>query len=106
MLEAELEVENGVDTHHPTPIPTPTPYLDVPVLIQVIDTGDAAPIAVGIVNMPHVPQPVTWVTCHHGLSETDGGSLLGLGRHIWGSSHYLFSHSSLPLVSSLTPQVS
>lgn len=69
MLEAELEVENGVDTHHPTPIPTPTPYLDVPVLIQVIDTGDAAPIAVGIVNMPHVPQPVTWVTCHHGLSE-------------------------------------
>lgn len=79
MLEAELEVENSVDAHHSTSIPAPTPYLDVPVLIQVIDTGDAAPIAVGIVNMPHIPQPVAWVTCHHGLAETetDGGGLLG-----------------------------
>lgn len=82
ILEAELEVENGVDASSPIPIPTPTPYLDVPVLIQVIDTGDAAPIAVGIVNMPHIPQPVAWITCHHGLSETDEGGLLGLGRDI------------------------
>lgn len=80
MLEAE--VENGVDACRPTPIPTPTPYLDVPVLIQVIDTGDAAPIAVGIVNMPHIPQPVARVTCHHGLSETDGGDLRWLGKDI------------------------
>ena len=50
--------------------PTAPPYLDVAVLIQVIGTGDAAPIAVGIVNVSHVPQPVAWVTCHHGLAET------------------------------------
>ena len=42
-------------------------HLDVPVLIQVIDAGDAAPIAMWIVNMSHLPQPVTWVTHHHGL---------------------------------------
>ena len=58
--------------------PPPTSYLDVPVLIQVIDAGDAAPIAMGIVNVSHVPQPVTWVTCHHGLAETDGEGLLRL----------------------------
>lgn len=70
-LEAELEVETQVDAHHTRPIPTPTPYLDVPVLIQVIDTCDAAPITVGIVNVPHVPQPIAWITRHHGLAETD-----------------------------------
>lgn len=88
-LEAELEVETRVDAHQTTPIPTPTPYLDVPVLIQVIDTCDAAPITVGIVNVPHVPQPIAWVTRHHGLAETDGSTLLGLSRHSWGTSHYL-----------------
>lgn len=49
--------------------PSPPSYLDVPVLIQVIDTGDAAPVAMGIVHVSHVPQPVSWVTCHHGLAE-------------------------------------
>lgn len=88
-LEAELEVENEVDARHPTSTLNPTPYLDVPVLIQVIDTRDAAPITMGIVNVPHVPQPVAWVTRHHGLAETDGRGLLELGRDIWGSSHYL-----------------
>lgn len=33
-------------------------HLDVPVLIQVIVTGDTLPIAVGIVHMPDVPQPI------------------------------------------------
>lgn len=70
-LEAELEVETQVDAYHTPPTPTPTPYLDVPVLIQVIDTCDAAPITVGIVNVPHVPQPIAWITRHHGLAETD-----------------------------------
>lgn len=52
------------------------PYLDVPVLIQVIDAGDAAPVAVGIVNVPHVPKPIAWVTRHHGLVDMEGGGLL------------------------------
>lgn len=58
---------------HPNPH-SPTPYLDVPVLIQVIDTGDAAPVAVGIVNMPHVPQSVAWVARHHGLTDRQEGA--------------------------------
>lgn len=62
-------------------IPTPIPYLNIPVLIQVIDTGDAAPIAVGIVNMPHVPEPIAWITRHHGLVETEEGGLLRPGRN-------------------------
>lgn len=60
--------------------PNPKPYLNIPVLIQVIDTGDAAPIAVGIVNMPHVPEPIAWVTRHHGLVEMEEGGLLRPGR--------------------------
>ena len=57
--------DKAVDECHPTP----PSYLDIPVLIQVIDTSDAAPVAMGIVNVSHVPQPVSWVTCHHGLAE-------------------------------------
>lgn len=57
--------EKAVDECHPTP----PSYLDIPVLIQVIDTSDAAPVTMGIVNVSHVPQPVSWVTCHHGLAE-------------------------------------
>lgn len=99
-------MENEVDARHPTSVLTPTPYLDVPVLIQVIDTCDAAPITVGIVNVPHVPQPVAWVTRHHGLAETDGSGLLELGRDIWGSSHcLLFLIFPAPHLR-LTPQVS
>lgn len=103
MPEAELEVEHGVDAHHSTSIPAPTPYLDVPVLIQVIDTGDAAPVAVGVVNMPHIPQPVAWVTCHHGLAETetDGGGLLGWAG-AFGEEAITFFSPLQPMVSPLT----
>ena len=62
---AERGEEKTVDECHPTP----PSYLDIPVLIQVIDTSDAAPVAMGIVNVSDVSQPISWVTCHHGLAE-------------------------------------
>lgn len=75
-------MEDRAPLEHKHTTPTPKPYLNIPVLIQVIDTGDAAPIAVGIVNMPHVPEPIAWVTRHHGLVEMEEGGLLRPGRDI------------------------
>lgn len=71
------ELRSGGLGHMP---PQPPPYLNIPVLIQVIDAGDAAPVAVGIVNMPHVPEPTAWVTRHHGLVGMEEGGLLRPGR--------------------------
>lgn len=44
-----------------------SPYLDVPVLVEIVDARDAASIAVGVVNMADVTGTVTWVTGNHGL---------------------------------------
>lgn len=85
--------------------PTPPSYLDIPVLIQVIDTSDAAPVAMGIVNVSDVSQPISWVTCHHGLAEmreigfTEG--LLRLASRDFRASQPLppLSHPFQPLTS-------
>lgn len=79
LLPQPCELRSGGLGHQPMPS-QPQPYLNIPVPIQVIDAGDAAPVAVGIVNMPHVPEPIAWVTRHHGLAEMEEGGLLRSGR--------------------------
>lgn len=51
-------------------------YLCIPVLVKIVDTGDAPSITVRVVNVAHVPCPVTWVTGNHGLKTEGMGSLV------------------------------
>lgn len=51
-------------------------YLGIPVLVKIVDTGDAPSITVRVVNVAHVPCPVTWVTGNHGLKTEEMGSLV------------------------------
>lgn len=44
-------------------------HLNIPVLVEIVNTGDEASVTVRIVNMPHVPCPVTWVTSNHSLEK-------------------------------------
>lgn len=44
-------------------------YLHIPVLVQIVDAGDAASITVRIVNMTNIPCPIPWITGNHGLEE-------------------------------------
>lgn len=41
--------------------------LGVPVLIQVINTGDAAPITIRVVHMTHIPSSISRITSNHSL---------------------------------------
>lgn len=45
----------------------PWTHLGVPVLVEVVDAGDAAPVTVRVVHVFDVTCPVSWVTRHHGL---------------------------------------
>lgn len=51
-------------------------YLDIPVLVKIVNTCDAASIPVRVVNMAHITCPVTWVTGNHGLKTEEIGSLI------------------------------
>lgn len=51
----EKVIENYEVTHH------------IPVLVEVVDAGDAASVTVWVVHMFDVTGPITWVTRHHGL---------------------------------------
>lgn len=44
-------------------------YLYIPVLVEIVDTRDEASVAVRIIDMTHVPCPVTRVTSHHSLPK-------------------------------------
>lgn len=44
-------------------------YLNIPVLVEIVDTCDEAAIAVRVVDMSHVPCPVTRVTSNHSLPK-------------------------------------
>ncbi len=46
-------------------------YLNIPVLVEIVDTRDAASITVRVVNMADVPCPVSWVTGNHALDTKD-----------------------------------
>lgn len=48
-------------------------YLDIPVLVQIVDARDAASVAVWVVNMADVTCPVAWVTGNHGLKTRRNG---------------------------------
>lgn len=39
----------------------------IPVLVEVVNAGDAASVMVRVVHMFDVTGPVAWVTRHHGL---------------------------------------
>lgn len=39
----------------------------IPVLVEVVDAGDAASVTVWVVHMFDVSGPIAWVTRHHGL---------------------------------------
>ena len=43
------------------------PYLNVPVLIQIIDNGDASSVFIGIVHVPLVPGTVSRIFSYHCL---------------------------------------
>lgn len=51
-------------------------YLDIPVLVQIVDTSDTASVTVGVINMANVPCAVAWVTGNHTLGEKKGKSLV------------------------------
>lgn len=42
-------------------------HLHIPVLIQIVDAGNAAPISVWIIHVTHVFRAVARVTSHHSL---------------------------------------
>ena len=42
-------------------------YLGIPVLVQIVDAGDAAAITVGVVHMSNVTCSISWVASHHRL---------------------------------------
>lgn len=46
-------------------------HLNIPVLVEIVNTRDEASIAVRVVNMAHVPCPVTWVTSYHSLQKKE-----------------------------------
>lgn len=46
--------------------------LGVPVLVEVVDAGDAAAVTVWVVHVFDVARPVSWVTRHHGLERQRG----------------------------------
>lgn len=45
---------------------------DVPVEVQIVDGGDAAPVPVGIVHVFDVVRPVTRIASDHCLREEEG----------------------------------
>ncbi len=51
-------------------------YLDIPVLVEIVDARDAASVTVRVVDMADVPCPITWVTGDHGLKTEEMGSLV------------------------------
>lgn len=53
-------------------------YLNIPVLVKIVDTCDAASITVGVVNMTDVTCSITWVTGNHGLKTERMGILIGV----------------------------
>ncbi len=44
-------------------------YLNIPVLVKVVDAGDAAPVVVGVVDVPHIVGAASRVTRHHCLQH-------------------------------------
>lgn len=46
-------------------------HLGVPVLIQVINTGDAASITIWIVHVTNIPGSISRIASNHGLKDTD-----------------------------------
>lgn len=44
-------------------------HLGVPVLIQVINTGDTAPVTIWVVHMTNVPSSISRITSDHGLKD-------------------------------------
>lgn len=44
-------------------------HLGVPVLIQVINTGDAAPVTIWVVHVTNVPGSISRITSDHGLKD-------------------------------------
>lgn len=56
-------------------------YLDFPVLVEIVDTRDAASVTVRVVDMADVPCPVTWVTGNHGLKTEEMGSSVVQQKH-------------------------
>lgn len=44
-------------------------YLDIPVLVEIVDARDAASVTVRVVNMADIPRTVAWVTSNHCLKQ-------------------------------------
>ena len=42
-----------------------SPYLGVPVLVEVVDAGDAAPVPVGVIHVLHVVSPLLLLDMLH-----------------------------------------
>lgn len=41
--------------------------LGIPVLVQIVDAGDAAAVTVGVVHMSNITCSISWVASHHRL---------------------------------------
>lgn len=52
---------------HPDPSPIIPQYLGVPILIQVVDTGDTAAVTIGVVHMADVTCSISGIASHHCL---------------------------------------
>lgn len=42
-------------------------YLGIPILVQVVDAGDAAAVTIGVVYVPNITCSISWVASHHCL---------------------------------------
>lgn len=46
-------------------------HLGVPILIQIINTGDAAPVTIWVVHMTNIPGSISRIASNHSLKDTD-----------------------------------
>lgn len=52
-------------------------YLDIPVLVEIVDASDAAAVTVGVINMADVASAVAWVTGNHSLERKENEIISG-----------------------------
>lgn len=58
-------------------------YLNIPVLVEIVDARDESSIAVRVIDMSHVPCPVAWVTSNHSLPKKQGMRPLVVQKLTW-----------------------
>lgn len=52
-------------------------YLDIPVLVEIVDASDAAAVTIGVINMADIPSAVAWVTGNHSLERKENEIISG-----------------------------